>query len=368
MGSNLENDEGHEAEDFALEDRSQFSAPRLVEGVRDLLITWFKQAHNRKPWPNMSEAEQRSWISTIEERAEKLVNDVVEVVNHGDFPVVNALIDSFTVKKGEVKVVAKGFADNDMLAILNDAGEKRVQITVMRNDQFDEHRDTLHPDPDQPGLPGVKMPKPGFEDDDDDHTPEPQVDEPPVENPEGEQEAGAEALKPKSDQWRGGFNSRMARHKREENPFNPNSGPDWEEWKADWFAGWDAADFDDKAPSLEEKPIGEVSEGSDSMITGDGEVEEPPVEEAPPAKAGKKKPAKPAPVVEPDLEPEGDAAITDHEGGPIETAEQAHAYGRACRKDGKGTGANPFQVGSDFGKAWLRGYNEQRKEDYAKEF
>lgn len=309
MGSNLEDDGRHEAENEESVDRGEFTAPRLVEGVRDLLLRWAKEARMQKPWDQMKEGEQQNLINQCEERAEQLVADVVEVVNHGDFPVVNALIDSFTVKKGEVKVVTKGFADNEMLAILNSAGDKRVQITVMRNDQFDEERTRIKPTPDQPELPGTD--EPGFEDDDD------------LGNPEGEDEEGAAILDRVSN------------------------------------------------PPVEEPPV-------ETPL-----VEEPPVEEKP---KRTRKPKADAPAEEPAAEPEptpaeganldpvvddnGDAEvepveawIPDQNGDEIDSVDSAHNYGAWCRSDGKGTGSNPFPVSSDFGKAWLRGYNEQKKKE-----
>lgn len=352
MASNLENDEGHDQENEQGEARPNLSAPRLVEGVRDLLLLWFKQAHMQKPWPQMSEADQRVWLNRIEERAHQLVEEVVEHVSHGDFPVINAMIESFTVKKGEVKVVTKGFADNEMLSVLNDAGEKRVQITVMRSDQFNQHIDPLHPDPDQPGLPGVKMgDAPGFEDDCDDR---PAVDEPPVDNPAGEQEEGAAILTPKSEFWRSGFNSRMGGHDRPGCPFAAGT-----QECIDWLAGWDVAAFDAKAPEIQSK-------GSTAA-------------EIPPPKKAPRKP-KAGPVVQPDIEPEGDRPadeppveepgnggmandITDQDDVVIESDAQAYAYGKRCRADGRGTGANPFPVASDYGKQWLRGYSDERRDE-----
>lgn len=377
MGSNIEDESGDHQENESRETIGRLSAPRLVEGVRDLLLRWLKEAHHQKPWPKMSEAEQRTWINRLNERAELLVNETIEVVSHGDFPVINAMIESFTVKKGEVKVVTKGFADNEMLAVLNDAGEKRVQITVMRNDQFDEQRDTLNPDPDQPGLPGVKLGEaPGFEDEQGND-----VEEPPVENPEGELDEGADVLEPKSDQWRGGYNSRTALHERRENPFNPGSD-DYKEW----MAGWDAAHAH---PDTKPFP---------GSVAADPN---PPAADPAPAEAPAKKPRKKAgPKVEPDIEPEpaaepevdsasgepsftendgdgighreteGDAeipAITDQNDDPIETADDAYAFGKWCRADGRGTGTNPFGVSDDFGKAWLRGYSDERRAEKQRE-
>ena len=369
MGSNLEDDDDYEAQDEGREARATLSTPRLVEGVRDFLLLNLKQAHLQKPWPQMPEREQKQWINRITERAEQLVQDVIDRVATGSFPVVHAKIDNFAIKGGEVKIVAKGFADDQVLLTLNHAGPKAVKIIVADGEQFDEARDPLNPDPDQPGLPGVKLGgEPGFEDDDE----KPQVEEPPVENPEGEATAGEEILKPKSDQWRGGFNSRMAGYPFGSNPFPGNS-----DTGADWSQGWIDADGNPDAKPLGGKPDVDV-------IAEQAEPETKPADPAPAPKPKKTTRKKAGPIVEPDIEPEvehnpdatpegeqptvenADGAIVDHENVVIESVDQAHAYGVWCRRDGRGTGANPFPVASDFGKAWLRGYSDERRAEQSR--
>lgn len=355
MGSNLEDDGRDEAENFEGENVPDLSPTRLIEGVRDTLLVWYKQAAMLKPWPQMSEKDQKIWIDRIEKRAETLVTAVVDHVATGQFPVVHAKIDSFQIKGGEVKITAKGFADDAVLLTLNHAGPKAVKIIVADGEQFDEGRDVLNPDPDQPGLPGVKM-EPGFDDDDDD---QPAVDEPPIENPEGEAEAGDQVLQPKSDQWRGGFTSRMGAHKRDANPFTPGH-PGYQ----DWFDGWDAADFDDKAPKLEEQQPAAAEPAADKPKRGRkkaGPVVEPDIAPEPEDQA-------PAQEQQTDGDPEQNAvdAVTDNTGTVIETSEQAYAYGVWCRQDGRGTGANPFEVTSDLGKAWLRGYSDERRAEQSR--
>lgn len=395
MGSNLEDQPADNSQNGKGEARAKLSTTRLVEGVRDFFLLQLKQHHMQKPWPQMNENDQRLWIERVTDRATQLVDDVIEHVNHGDFPKVDAKIDSFTVKNGEVKIVAKGYAENEILATLNSAGEKRVQITVMNDAQFDQGRDKLSPDPDQPGLPGVKESdeddEPGFVDDDEDSAPEPEV-----ENPEDEQTQGEEVLKPKSDEWRGGFNSRMGGHKRNENPFNVSTQL---EAFTDWHAGWDDADFDDKAPKIkgDDKPADpapadsenkQIEEGKQAFADGTALAENPYKQKAKKedwergwlqaSNAQRKGPAR-----EPDIDPEDEApetsvseagldpadedGIPNQDGEVIETEDQAHAFGMFCRTDGKGTGSNPFEVGTDFYKAWLRGYNDAKKAE-AKDF
>lgn len=434
MASNLENEPDDREENGEGETIQRLSAPRLVEGVRDLLLRWLKEAHMQKPWPKMSEREQRVWINRIEDRAHQLIDEVVEHVKHGDFPVVNASIDSFTVKAGVVKVVTKGFADNDMLAILNSAGEKRVQITVMRNDQFNEDMDPLHPDPDEPGLPGVKQHgEPGF-DDEDAVDPEPDFEDqgdtlysevvdmvrkegkagpaliqrrfsigynravslierleqdgiisapddkgvrtviiPGGDPTAAELEEGGEILELKSGQWNGGYNSRMAGYKLGQNPFHSDS-----EEGMQWRLGWMAANTGGEAKPLGGEPTGDLDPGAEPAADPAPEPQEPaPEAPAEKPKATRKPAAKKAgPVVEPDIEPEEEPApevdtandITDHEDVVIESAEHAMAYGVWCRRDGRGTGANPFKMGSEFYKAWMRGYNDQKKREETEEF
>lgn len=372
MASNLENEPGDREENGEGETIQRLSAPRLVEGVRDLLLRWLKEAHLQKPWPKMSEREQRVWINRIEDRAHQLIDEVVEHVKNGDFPVVNASIDSFTVKAGVVKVVTKGFADNEMLAILNSAGEKRVQITVMRNDQFNEEMDQLNPDPDEPGLPGVKQHgEPGFDDEDPVDPEEPDVEDP----TEPELNEGAAILEAKSNQWRGGYNSRMAGYKLGQNPFHSDSDEG-----AQWRLGWMAANTGGEAKPLGGEPTGDLDPGAEPAPEPTSEPgPQDPAPEAPAEKPkATRKPAakKAGPVVAPDIDPEEEPApevetvadITDHEDVVIESAEHAQAYGVWCRRDGKGTGANPFKMGSEFYKAWMRGYNDQKKREEAEEF
>lgn len=400
MGSNVENEPADNSQNGKGEGRANLSTTRLVEGVRDFFLLQLKQHHMQKPWPQMSEGDQRLWIERITDRAYTLVGDVIEHVNHGHFPKVDATIDSFTVKNGEVKIVAKGFAENEILATLNSAGEKRVQITVIRDDQFDQGMSPLNPDPDEPGLPGVK--DNGFEDEIEEDDGQ-EIEEPEIENPEGEQEAGAEILAPKSAEWKGGFNSRVGGHYRNENPFDHVTNL---QAASDWAAGWDAANDADGTPPLKDQaPAGDVERLADETI-------EPPKskhyqEGAAAFEAGgaldgnpyvrkqmkedwergwltasqAARTAEPDPVEADELQVDDDAIvdaepeveadeqeedaddIADQNGEIIETPDQAFAYGKWCRQDGRGTGANPFAPGDELGKAWLRGYNEAKREE-----
>lgn len=367
------------------EDAIELSQARLIEGVRDTLLVWFKQSTFRKPWDKMTEADQRNWGNRIEERAEKLVRAVVDLTSSGGYPVVHAKIDNFQIKNGEVKITAKGFADNEVLITLNSAQNTAVKLIVADMDQFDQGRSNLPVDPDEPGLPGVKMDpradEPGFEDEDD---------EPEVTNPEGEQEEGEAALEPKSDAWRGGYNSRVGGFARDQNPFNVGS----QEFK-DWFDGWDSLPESDPAgeseaeteaapavPTDPSKMSTAFKAGARDENDGKGRDQNPYSRN--PSKADwlagwdasrADRPAEEGETIadnEPkDLEPEGELPatvvaddsddITNQDGEIIETEQQAYDYGAWCRSDGRGTGSNPFPLMSPLGKAFLRGYGDAKR-------
>lgn len=383
---------------------------RLVEGVRDWLLTQVKQAHLQKPWNKLSEAEQRFTIERVTDRAERLVHDVVHHVIDGDQPTIRATFESVTLKAGMVKLVAKGVADNAILAILNDAEGKAVSITVMNAEQYDEGRDEIHPDPDQPGLPGVKLnAEPGFTD-----VIAPAVNEPaPEGEPENDEllikavelvreqgkvsvsfiqnhlsigynrasvlitkmerdgvittpdangnrtvvptaaqameaaelEAGAAVLDRagKPEAWGGGWESYEAVYTLADNPFAKGSVQ-----YADWAAGWIAAEKAG-APRTEPAPAVEAK----TKRTRKPKVVEPAPEPA----------TEPAPPAE---DPTGGVGtVTDNNGADIENAEDAFAYGKWCRQDGRGTGSNPFGMASEYGLAWINGYNEAKKDELA---
>jgi hypothetical protein len=106
----------------------------------------------KKPWQKMTEGEQTLEIERATDRAEQLLEDVVDLVSAGDFPVVHAIIDNYQSKNGEVKIVAKGVAEDDVILNLHHAGKKPVKIVIADRQQFDQGRDRIAAEPDQPDL------------------------------------------------------------------------------------------------------------------------------------------------------------------------------------------------------------------------
>lgn len=129
---------------------------RIVEGLRDFLLRNVRENGMKKPWNKMTEGEQRLEIERATDRAAGVVSDVVDLIAQGDFPVIHAIVDNFKIKDGEVTITAKGQAEDDVLLTLNHAGKKSVKIVVADARQFDQSRSNIQPDPDEPGLPGVK--------------------------------------------------------------------------------------------------------------------------------------------------------------------------------------------------------------------
>lgn len=128
----------------------------MIEGVRDFLLRSVRENGMKKPWQKMNEGEQTLEIERATERAEKLVTDIVDIVASGDFPVVHAIIDNYQSKNGEVKIVAKGVADDEVILNLHHAGKKAVKIVIADRNQFDKGRSNLKAEADQPDLPGTE--------------------------------------------------------------------------------------------------------------------------------------------------------------------------------------------------------------------
>lgn len=350
----------------------------MIQDTRDFLLRNVRENGMKKPWGKMTEGEQKLEIERATDRAEKLVQSIVDHVAQGEFPVIHAIVDNFKIKDGTVTITAKGMADDDVLLTLNHAGQKAVKIVVADAQQFDQTRSNIQPDPDEPGLPGVKVEIQPEEVNGTAAEPEETPDEPVVD--EAEQAEGEAILQPKSDQWRGGYNSRMAGHWREENPF----GADLEAAQQDWFDGWDAANESGEGRSLNEKPIGEV----DAAISDDGEVqsEDNNVDGRKPAEsdAGNDEGTfgnsteqdddsrgddQAAPTIDqPKLTPPEETEprpLTDDE---VDAARNA---GIDARRNGFAKLKNPHEKGSQAAEVWAKGYDDEKareKRDNPKDF
>lgn len=139
----------------------------LIAKTRDVLLDRRRSDIAATTWGVMSENDQKDELHRYTEFAEDLVHGIVEVVASGNFDVIHAKLDNFKSKDGEVTVTAKGRSSDGALLALNRIGHKHLKIIVADQDQFDEHRDVVPIDADQPEMFG----------DDPDQTDAPESDE-----------------------------------------------------------------------------------------------------------------------------------------------------------------------------------------------
>lgn len=268
-------------------------------------------------WSKLSESQQQDEITAAQVAAFDLVRAAVELVATRDNDVIHAQFDGLALKPdGAVQIKLKGHADDDELLKLNRVGKKVLKITVLDEEQFNEQRREMKPDADQKKMAFDEDEKP----------------EAPADGAIADQlrEAGYEvngnwteikgdgANEAKSPQWLGGFQSRMGGFPRSLNPFANPDGEyiDGEESDVqDWFDGWDAADESGEAP-----PLDDATSEPDGAQNAEPETKT-------------------------DQEPESEAEL-----GPF-------ALGETARLDGKGPDENPFDGGTEEGKAWAEGYN-----------
>lgn len=362
--------ENIEVDSEAHDEGFEFNPRTLIQDLRDFLLRNVRENGMKKPWQKMTEGEQKLEIERASDKAEALVRSIVDIVAQGNYAVVHAIVDNFKIKAGEVTITAKGIAEDDVVLTLNHAGKKAVKLIVADAQQFDQSRSNVPVDPDEPGLPGVKQeiqPEElggggAFDDD------VAEVDEPAAFDDDAEQQEGAEILAPKSDQWRGGYNSRMAGHWREENPFKDGVS----EAGDDWFDGWDAAHESGEGRSLNEKAIGQVASDSTEMIDADGEVQNGDIEgdaengAADDATSDRDEEAGantsgPADTLDEILPPiDGGTAQTQQPTLTDEDKDDLRAAGTKARKNGQAPKTNPYGKGTDHAALWLEGYNAEK--------
>ncbi len=91
-------------------------------------------------------------MERLTEFSEELVHSVVEIVAAGNYDVIHAKLDNFKIKDGDVTVTSKGRASDGALLALNSVGVKALKIIVADDAQFDQHREQVRIDPDEPGM------------------------------------------------------------------------------------------------------------------------------------------------------------------------------------------------------------------------
>lgn len=375
----------------------EFDVTNLIAGLRDFLLRSVRENGMKKPWQKMSEGEQTLEIERATEKSEQIVRDIVDLVAQGDFPVIHATVDNFKIKAGEVTITAKGIAEDEVVLTLNRVGVKAVKIVVADVAQFDQRRSNLKADPDQPGLPGVKLELSAeevngtFEDADE---PKPTDSDGNEFDDDAEQAEGAAALE-------------LA----PQDPAPPAHGPitdmkgfpngpmqamrDGARWWSDDGLEWRAATDDDVLPAdMDDQPqqplefdpnealpgVDEVATDSLELDNSDHDQSQADLDDD---AAGFEDPA-PEMTEDPPAGGEAwpdDAAIEQRaadvaaEGGnadpgtgevlPLHDAEadEIRRDGAKSRIDGKGPKVNPHPAKSERAKAWLEGYNAQKKSE-----
>lgn len=296
------------------------NAAMLVGDVRDVLISKRRMQITSTVWTNLTEEDQRTEIQDISNLAEDLVKSIVDLVAAGGNEVIHAKLDNFKIKDGSVTLTAKGVADDGAVLALNHVGHKHLKIIVADHEKFDQQRERLEPQADQPSMFGdddepsemsdqevedigadMDAQMDGMDDPDDLHT---------------QEEEGT----PASDEAVAGYHARMQGHHSNRNPFQIDT-PEREEW----YNGWKKADNDGVAPDVEPWP--QVEEDA----TGPDPDAKP---EPKPKKTRKKKEPEPAPEM------------------------SAAQQGQQARVQGAGPDENPFDGGTDKHNDWTEGYNQ----------
>lgn len=363
---------------------AKLNATRLVEGVRDFFLRSVRENGLKKPWQKMSEGEQNLEIERATDRASQLVGDLVDIIASGDFPVVHAIIDNYQSKNGEVKIVAKGVASDEVILNLHHAGKKAVKIVVADRSQFDQSRTNLKGDPDEPGLPGVKQELTAAEVNGEFET----EDEPKPTDSTGaefddaaEQAAGDAVLDLKVDP---------------EEPPAPTHGPitdmkgfpdgpmqamrDGKRWWSDDGREWREATDEDVLPTdVDDQPVQDLAFEPDEMLPGVDDVAQDPepdagfvddpapeVTEDPPA-GGEGWPDD-AQIAQRSADVQAEGGNADPATGEVlplndTEADEIRAEGRKARKNGDGPKKNPHPAKSERAKAWLEGYNAEKADE-----
>lgn len=376
---------------------------RIVEGLRDFLLRNVRENGMKKPWNKMTEGEQRLEIERATDRAAGVVSDVVDLIAQGDFPVIHAIVDNFKIKDGEVTITAKGLAEDDVLLTLNHAGKKSVKIVVADAQQFDQSRSNIQPDPDEPGLPGVKVEIQPEEVQEPGETPdEPVVDE--DEQAEGQavldqldftetrpDDFGAVADEPITD-MRGFPNGPMQAMKgaarwwsddgkiwrlATDEDVLPEANNDGEvsdaiELEQEEIEALEEAAHADDGERVDDAVEGDDATGSDPAtdVAGDADGSDAAVSEnVDGAATAETEPTVDQPALAPaeDAQPEASTGLTNPpDDAPGLTDDQIfdiRGAGIDARKNGFAKSKNPHPAGSEAAQVWAKGYDDEKKRE-----
>lgn len=236
----------------------------MVSDVRDMLISKRRNQIMATTWGQLSEDQQRDEIQACTNVAVDLVQALADAIAASGNEVIHAKLDNFKIKDGVVTLTAKGSAEDGALLALNHVGNKNLKIIVADADKFDQQREEVPINKDQPELPMDEDESEGMSDeeiadadqmmsDQDDLLPDDEAEDEP--EPESEDETPDEStpeLPPRA-------LAQQARLKGEGPDANPFDGGTAEH--TDWQAGYQEADAEIK--SITDDGYQAASDGKD---------------------------------------------------------------------------------------------------------
>lgn len=131
-------------------EETTFNAPdTLVGDLRDWLLGRVRTLS--KPWPQMSEGEQRDVIDAAQRAAQRVVEKAVGVIAANGFSSLPVNVTNFKVKSDLITGQFECFATDKALLGLHGAG--RCVLVLADPDVFSGERSPAEPDPDESSLP-----------------------------------------------------------------------------------------------------------------------------------------------------------------------------------------------------------------------
>lgn len=121
----------------------------MTGDIRDFLLDRVKNLG--KPWPAMTEDEQRDQITAAKDAAERLVREIAKLIAAEGKKAMVGTVDSITVKDG-IKAVIKLSKADECRHELMDAQGQTVMLVVADAEPFTGERGPAEPDPDQGNL------------------------------------------------------------------------------------------------------------------------------------------------------------------------------------------------------------------------
>jgi hypothetical protein len=125
----------------------------IVSDIRDVLMSRRRAATYLTPWRNMTEDDQQQEIIAVTNLAEQVVRKVVDVVADRGFETVYATLENVALKDSKATLKIANLDDPDVLVAVGAHIGKSVRLIVADAGEFDQQRNAMEADADQPPLP-----------------------------------------------------------------------------------------------------------------------------------------------------------------------------------------------------------------------